>query len=65
VLRRGWRAGVYQKEKLDRVLGSFYQKHVGTAQGMGDLLDTIREETGFDPGPLAQAWLRSLGVPAQ
>jgi len=51
-------------EKLDRVLGSFYQKHVGAAQGMGDLLDAIRDETGFDPWPLAQAWLRSLGVPA-
>jgi aminopeptidase N len=50
-------------QKLDEVLAHFYQKHVGTAQGMQDLLDAIQEETGFDPTPLAQAWLRSLGVP--
>ncbi len=48
---------------LDHALHVFYMNNMGGAAGMQDLLDTIQAETGFDPGPLATAWLRSLGTP--
>jgi aminopeptidase N len=51
-------------DELDRVLALFFSLHVGEAAGMQDLLDLIVAETGFDPGPLADGWLRSLGRPA-
>ncbi|WP_240360463.1 M1 family aminopeptidase [Pyxidicoccus caerfyrddinensis] len=49
---------------LDRVLARFYQLHVGKAARMQQLLDFVKAETGHDPGPLAQGWLRGLGIPA-
>lgn len=49
---------------IDAALRRFYQAHRGRAAGMQDLLDLLAAETGFDPGPLAEAWLRQLGVPA-
>ncbi|NTX17085.1 peptidase M1 [Myxococcus sp. CA056] len=49
---------------LDSVLARFYQLHVGKAARMQQLLDFVKSETGHDPGPLAQGWLRGLGVPA-
>jgi aminopeptidase N len=48
---------------LDRALEAFFQKHVGEAVGVGDLLDTIQAETGYDAARLANSWLRSLTVP--
>ena len=48
---------------MERVLARFYTTWKGKAAGMQDMLDTITAETGFDPGPLAQAWLRSMGIP--
>jgi hypothetical protein len=45
------------------VLGQFYVDHVGTAVTMQDMLDAIRDQTGFDPTALANGWLRSLGHP--
>ena len=50
-------------EALDRALARFYRDHVGTAAGVADLLDSIDEETAFDPRPLAESWLRSRGIP--
>src|SRR5262249_34390218 len=38
---------------LDRALRRFYQERKGTAAGMQDMLDTIKDETGFDPTDLA------------
>jgi aminopeptidase N len=48
---------------LDPALARFYELHRGRAAGMQDLLDTLAAETGFDPTPLAAAWLRGLGIP--
>lgn len=48
---------------LDTVLGSFFDEHAGEAATMQEMLDLIQIETGFDPGPLADGWLRSLGDP--
>ena len=48
---------------LDTVLGSFFDEHAGEAATMQEMLDLIQIETGFDPGPLADGWLRSLGNP--
>ena len=52
--------GVYE---LDGVLGAFYQTYLHRAATMSDLLDAIAAQTGFDPWPLAELWLRSLGMP--
>jgi hypothetical protein len=48
---------------LDRALQTFYLVGRGAALGVQDLLDTIQAETGFDPNPLAEAWLRRAEVP--
>jgi hypothetical protein len=45
------------------VLARFYQARKGGAAGMQDMLDAIRSDTGFDPTPLADTWLRGLGIP--
>jgi hypothetical protein len=50
-------------EVLDNVLAHFYGLHVGKDAGMQDMLDLIKTETGFDATPLAEKWLRSLGIP--
>ncbi|MBI5503100.1 MAG: peptidase M1 [Deltaproteobacteria bacterium] len=50
-------------DELDRALRVFFSGHVGEAARMDDLLDAILAETGFDPGPLADAWLRNVGRP--
>jgi aminopeptidase N len=52
-------------EALDRILGLFYRQHRGQAAGMADMLALIRAETGFDPTPLANTYLRSLGNPEE
>lgn len=49
---------------IDRVLSRFYRQHVGGTARMQQLLDLVKAETGQDPTPLANAWLRSLGIPA-
>lgn len=49
---------------LDRVLARFYGLHLGKSARMQQLLDFVKSETGQDPGPLAQGWLRGLGIPA-
>lgn len=50
-------------ERLDSILGSFYRAHRGQAASMRDLIDTIATESGFDPTPLVNQYLRSLGNP--
>ncbi|MBM4375288.1 MAG: peptidase M1 [Deltaproteobacteria bacterium] len=51
------------RAKLDAALRAFYLAHVGEAARMTDLLAELAADTGFDPEPLADAWLRSLGRP--
>jgi hypothetical protein len=48
---------------MDDLLGSFYAMYSGQAAGVQDFLDLVQAETGFDPGPLATAWLRGDGIP--
>ncbi|MBI5532357.1 MAG: hypothetical protein HY898_06565 [Deltaproteobacteria bacterium] len=48
---------------LDKALAAYFKKYVGLAATTGNLIDTIHLETGFDPEPLADAWLRGLEVP--
>jgi len=50
-------------EALDKVLADFYAEHVGQAAHMQDMIDAIESDTGFDPMPLAEAWLRGMGIP--
>jgi aminopeptidase N len=52
-------------DAVDRALAAFYAEHRGRAAGMSDLLDTIREVTGYDPASCATAWLRSEPVPLE
>lgn len=51
------------RAKVDGALAAFYASHRGKAARMQDMLDTLAKETGFDPKPLADGWLRSLGRP--
>lgn len=51
-------------DELDGVLGRFYEARVGTAAGMQDMIDAIREDTGFDATSLARTWLQRRGRPA-
>jgi aminopeptidase N len=50
-------------QRLDAILSSFYLAHRGRPARMQDMIDHIRAESGFDPGALAQKYLRSLGNP--
>jgi aminopeptidase N len=50
-------------EPLLAVLRSFFQARVGTAARMQELLDAVRDQTGYDPTACAQAWLRSEEIP--
>lgn len=50
-------------EVLDEVLAGFYEQHVGQAMHMQDMIDAIENDTGFDPAPLAEAWLKGMGIP--
>lgn len=52
-------------DAMDRVLAGFYQRHVGGTARMQQLLDLVKAETGYDPKPLADIWLRGRGVPAE
>ncbi len=55
--------GVIGRDALDSCLAGFYQERVGTAARFQELLDYIYLETGYDPTPLAEAWLRSSTIP--
>ncbi len=51
------------RDAMDRVLAGFYVAHRGEAASVDDMIAAIAEETGFDPTPLADGWLRSKGRP--
>jgi len=48
---------------LDAVLARFYERWVGKAARFSDLMAQLRADTGFDPTPLVDHWLRSPGDP--
>jgi aminopeptidase N len=51
-------AAVVGADELDAVLARFYAAHHNRAAGMQDMLDAIAADTGFDPAPLVDKWLR-------
>lgn len=51
------------RDAMDDVIAGFYAEHGGGAASVDDMLAAIEAETGFDAGPLADGWLRSLGRP--
>ncbi len=60
-----WRAvaDAVTPEVLDAVFARFYERNVGLAARMEDLVAAVEADTGFDPAPLVQRWLRSRGSP--
>lgn len=48
---------------LLQALAVFANAHLGSTGTLQDLLDTVAEETGFDPSPLAYTWLKSTDIP--
>jgi aminopeptidase N len=51
------------RAKLDKAIASFYGTYRGKAAHMRDMVAAIGKTTGFDAGPLADQWLRSMGRP--
>jgi hypothetical protein len=51
------------RASFDAALRAFHAAHRGEAAGVSDLLVAIHTGTGFDPRPLAEAWLRNPGRP--
>jgi hypothetical protein len=49
---------------LDQGLQTFYERWSGEAASMQDLLDVMREVSGYDPGSCARSWLQEPGTPA-
>jgi len=49
--------------RLDEALAGFYQAHAGGSAGMADMLQTIKDVTGYDPTACAQTWLRATTRP--
>jgi hypothetical protein len=45
-------------DKLDTIIGDFYKAHKNTPAGMQDMIDAIKNASGFDPTPIAVARLR-------
>lgn len=60
-----WRAvaDAITPEVLDAVFARFYERNVGLAARMEDLVAAVEADTGFSPAPLVQRWLRSRGSP--
>ena len=48
---------------FDAVLSAFYEQHKGQAATMQDMLDTIEQQSGWDPTTCADAWLRAEELP--
>jgi hypothetical protein len=42
---------------------TFYERFVGSAAGMRDLLDVMHDVTGYDPQGCADKWLVAAAVP--
>lgn len=51
------------RPSLLSALRAFHASHRGRAASLEDLLLVLARETGHDPGPEADAWLRSTGHP--
>lgn len=51
------------RDAVVATLSAFYMDHEDEPATMADLLARIQRDTGFDPGPLADKWLTSLGLP--
>ncbi len=51
------------KDAMDGALRSFYAEHGGGAATVDEMLEAIEAESGFDPEPLADGWLRRKGRP--
>ncbi len=51
-------------DELDAAIAAFYAAHAGQAARMSDMLQTIEDETGYDPTACANSWLRSTTIPA-
>lgn len=51
--------------ELDRALAAFYRRRAGQAARMQDLLDTVKQETGYDPNACAAQWLRARTIPTE
>lgn len=47
-------------DQLDNAFATFYIRFVGRAAGMQDLLDVVKETSGYDPGPCAAHWLKTI-----
>jgi hypothetical protein len=45
------------RTNVEASLRTFYQRHVGQAAGMQDMLDVIREVSSYDPTACAKVWL--------
>ncbi len=52
------------REALDASLRGFYLDHRGQAARFEELLGRVADDTGYDPKPCAEAWLRSETRPA-
>lgn len=48
-------------DAFDAALALFYARWVGRAAGVQDLLDTVKESSGYDPTACAEHWLETLG----
>jgi aminopeptidase N len=44
-------------DKLDMALHAYFQAHGGATGHMSEMLDTIKQVTGYDPTTCAQTWL--------
>ncbi len=49
---------------VDQALHTFFMAHQGGAAKMADMLQTLKDVTGYDPTTCAQMWLRSTTIPA-
>jgi len=52
------------RAKLDLALHTFYQRWAGKAAGMQDMLDVVKEVSGYDPQACAKTWLIDPAVPS-
>ena len=51
-------------EKVDMALHAFYAAHAGQTGHMSEMLQTLKDVTGYDPTTCADMWLKSTTKPA-
>jgi aminopeptidase N len=51
------------RDDFDAAVRAFVAAHLGKARRLADFLEHVRERTGFDPRPCAEAWLVSGTLP--